>query len=115
MMHRQATIRGPVRNLDLEHTIAGLRDRLEEVGRQIERADRSLDRALPQGHEAHTDEILRRPDDRLCRCRERGRLMERPQQGMRIEQDSHGQSTMPRSRAISSGQTSKSSAIRNCP
>lgn len=47
MMHRQAEIRVQVRNLDLEHAITGLRNRFEEVGRQIELADRLLDRALP--------------------------------------------------------------------
>ena len=54
--------------------------------------------------------------DRIPRRRRQGAwFAERPEQGMRVNQKAHAQSVLPRSRAMSSGQSSKSSARRIRP
>jgi hypothetical protein len=83
-MSRQGAINIEVRDPNRHHLVTCLEDRIEEVIRKIELADRCLDGALPKRRAADHDQVGRVGDGIPRRRRQGAWFAERSKQGRRV-------------------------------
>ena len=114
-MHRQFNVSQQVWNPDLQLSKTGHGDRIEEFFRQLQFSDGRLDGAFPQGCGADVDDAAGIANGGSGPIRQGVRLAKRPKQGVGVLQVAHWRQRIPRSRAMSSGHSSKSSARRIRP